>query len=60
MDATTNSDKKTFTLEEVFQLTHDILNIGMTLRQDQLSGYATKSGNEVHEEWFNENVKNKK
>lgn len=46
-----------FTNEEVFKLTHDAINIGMTLRQNQLSGYSGESGNEVHQEWFDKNVK---
>ena len=30
----------------------------MGIRQDQLNGYSEKSGNKLHEEWF-EQIKNK-
>ena len=39
-------------LKEIF---NEILNLGMTLRQDQLKGYCNKSGNEMLEEYLKEN-----
>lgn len=38
--------------EEVRKLTLDSLDLGMTIRQDQLRGYSEKSGKELHLEWF--------
>lgn len=43
--------------EEVLDMLHDIMNLGMSIRQDQLSGYCDKSGNEVLREWFKQNKK---
>jgi hypothetical protein len=38
-----------------FPLTlNDVMNLGMCLRQDQLSGYSGKSGNEVLEDYKKE------
>lgn len=48
---------KLYNRNEVFKLTHDSLNLGMDLRQKQLNGDGSKSGNEVHQEWFDKNVK---
>lgn len=44
--------EKMYSEEEVFNLTHISLNLGMSIRQDQLRGYSEKSGNELHKEWF--------
>ena len=51
-------DKNDFSEEEVFELTLNALDLGMTIRQDQLKGYSEKSGKELHKEWF-EKIKNK-
>jgi hypothetical protein len=45
--------------EEAFKLTLDALDLGMKIRQDQLSGYSEKSGKELHKEWFGKFKKNK-
>lgn len=45
-------DKDKYNAEEVFRLTLDALDLGMTIRQDQLKGYSEKSGKELHKEWF--------
>ena len=50
------AEKIMFSKEELFNLTLDAVDLGMTLRQNQLSGYAQKSGKEIHQEWF-ENIK---
>ena len=39
-------------LKEIFT---EILNLGMVLRQDQLRGYSQESGNELLEEYLEEN-----
>jgi hypothetical protein len=51
-------DKKLYNEEEVYKLTLDALDLGMTIRQNQLNGYSDKSGKELHKEWF-EQFKNK-
>ena len=38
----------------------DVMNLGMTLRQDQLSGHGNRSGNEVLAEWIEKNLWNAK
>lgn len=38
---------RSFSYEEVYQIALDVMNLGMSLRQDQLRGMADKSGNEV-------------
>lgn len=34
-----------------------ILNLGMTIRQDQLNGHCNRSGNEILADWIKENLK---
>lgn len=34
---------------------HEILNIGMEIRQNQLNGSEHRSGNQIIEEWMKEN-----
>lgn len=46
-----------YNAEEVFRLTLDALDLGMTIRQDQLKGYSEKSGKELHKEWFDQSKK---
>ncbi len=41
-----------FSLEEFENIAHDIMNLGMDLRQKQLQGYATNSGNEILKEYL--------
>jgi len=38
--------------DEVFRLTLDALDLGMRIRQDQLSGHSQESGKELHKDWF--------
>lgn len=51
----TKKSKQTYTRDEMFSATIIALNLGMTLRQDQLNGFDPRSGNEVHKEWFDKN-----
>ena len=46
--------KETFTLAEVKKIASDVMNLGMELRQDQLSWYSSKSKNELLDDYFNE------
>jgi hypothetical protein len=48
--------KQTFNREELDKILLDVMNLGMSLRQDQLSGHDQRSGNEVLEEYKNENL----
>jgi len=53
----TKSPKKfavmhSFSYEEVHQIALDVMNLGMSLRQDQLNGLIDKSGNEVVSEYL--------
>lgn len=41
--------------KKIFKATLNAVNLGMQIRQDQLSGYGNKSGKELHKEWFDEN-----
>lgn len=51
---------KTFSKKEVEKITREVMNLGMQIRQDQLAGCATKSGEEVRKEWWQEYLKNNK
>lgn len=42
-----NNKKITLTYEELYQIGLDVINLGMSLRQNQLNGWTDKSGNEV-------------
>lgn len=44
--------ERMYSEEEVYNLTLDSLDLGMRIRQNQLSGYSQKSGKELHKEWF--------
>lgn len=44
-----------FTREELKEILTDVMNLGLTLRQDQLNGSATKSGDEVLKEYMDVN-----
>lgn len=47
--------KETFSRKEAYDLGLVALGMGMTIRQDQLSGSGSdKSGNEIYNQWFNE------
>jgi predicted protein tyrosine phosphatase len=48
----TPDEPRTFTLEQVKQIAHDVMNLGMTLRQNQLNGTDGRSGNEVLDEYL--------
>lgn len=41
-----------FSLEEVKKIANEIMNLGMELRQNQLNGSDTRSGNQVLKEYF--------
>lgn len=41
------------------ELANDIMNLGMTLRQNQLSGHSDKSGNEVLKEFLDKKYESK-
>ena len=43
---------RSYSEEELFTLTLEAVNIGMSLRQDQLNGWSDESGNGVHKAWF--------
>lgn len=47
---------KTYTKEEVEVFLKDILNLGMSLRQDQLNGIPRESGNELLEQFIKERL----
>lgn len=51
--------QKTFTEEEVKFLIEKSMNMGMSIRQNQLQGYGGKSGKEQLDEWF-QVIKNRK
>ena len=44
--------RRSFSYEEVQKITLDVMNLGMSLRQDQLTGWTDKSGNEVLKEYM--------
>ena len=44
--------ERMYSEQEVFELTLKALDLGMTIRQDQLNGYSEKSGKDSHKEWF--------
>jgi len=44
--------ERSYSDEEVYKLTLEAIDLGMRIRQDQLSGYSEKSGKELHKEWF--------
>ena len=44
--------RRSFSYEEVQKITLDVMNLGMSLRQDQLNGWTGKSGNEVLKEYM--------
>jgi hypothetical protein len=44
--------KDSWSREELDNILNDVMNLGMRVRQDQLSGFSSdKSGNEILEEW---------
>jgi hypothetical protein len=47
----------TLTVEELHELTLEAFNKGMNLRQSQLNGSDGRSGREVHQEWFDGELK---
>jgi hypothetical protein len=44
--------RNSFSYEEVQKIALDVMNLGMSLRQDQLKGWTDKSGNEVLKEYM--------
>lgn len=48
--------KTSWTREELDEILSEVMNLGMSLRQDQLNGYTSKSGNEVLEEYKQQNL----
>jgi hypothetical protein len=53
---TIRKNRTTYTQEELMPIFLDIMNLGMSLRQDQLSGHSGRSGNEVLKEWLELNL----
>jgi hypothetical protein len=43
---------RSFSYEDVYQIALDVMNLGMSLRQDQLIGWTDKSSNEVLAEYM--------
>jgi len=43
---------RSFSFEKVQEIALDVMNLGMSLRQDQLAGRTDKSGNEVLKEYM--------
>lgn len=44
--------RRSFSYEEVQKIALDVMNLGMSLRQDQLKGWTDKSGNEILKEYM--------
>lgn len=49
-------NRSVWTKEQVDKMLNDVMNLGMILRQNQLSGHDHRSGNEVLEEWKRNNL----
>lgn len=49
--------EKMYTESEVKDMLLEVMNLGMKVRQDQLSGHTDKSGNNFLWEWFEQNKK---
>lgn len=50
------TNRSVWTREQVDKMLNDVMNLGMMLRQHQLSGHDGRSGNEVLEEWKRNNM----
>lgn len=48
--------KDSYSREEVLKILSDVMNLGMSHRQDQLEGHTVRSGNEVLEEWIKQKL----
>lgn len=48
----TPDEPRTFTLEQVKQIAHDVMNLGMTLRQNQLNGTDGRCGDNVLDDYL--------
>lgn len=48
--------EKLYSVKELKAICHEVLNMGMNLRQNQLAGYSGKSGNELLEEYLNKTL----
>ena len=44
--------RRNFSYDEVQKIALDVMNLGMSLRQDQLNGWSSKSGNDVLKEYM--------
>ena len=53
------TQQNTYTEDEVKFLIEKSMNMGMSIRQNQLQGYSSKSGKEQLDEWF-QIIKNRK
>ncbi len=60
MNFKTYNELKLYWFKQFEPLFKDVLNMGMTIRQDQLHGYCEKSGNEHLAEWIVEQKQNMK
>lgn len=47
---------KTYTKEDIIPMLEEVMNMGMSLRQDQLNGLSTKSGKELLEDYIKKNL----
>lgn len=50
----TEKTRRVFSQEEVELIMGEVLNLGMTARQQQLQGYQPRSGKEIMAEWWEE------
>lgn len=48
--------KESYSREDLDKFLYEVLNLGMSLRQNQLSGSDGRSGNQVLEDWKNKNL----
>lgn len=48
--------EKLYKVKELKAICHEVLNMGMSLRQNQLAGYDGRSGNELLEEYLNKTL----
>lgn len=47
-----SNEVRTFSYEDVYKIATDVMNLGMSLRQDQLRGFTDKSGNELLDDYM--------
>ncbi|HRH83598.1 MAG TPA: hypothetical protein PK210_05110 [Bacteroidia bacterium] len=47
-----SNEVRAFSYEDVYKIATDVMNLGMSLRQDQLKGFTDKSGNELLDDYM--------